>query len=46
MVNYTSTTDAVFGNLLAKLVNFTLLLSSFLSWDVQDLGLLVPEWSA
>lgn len=45
MASFTSTTEAVLGNLLAKVVKFTPLLSPFVSYDVQDFGLLVANLS-
>ncbi|KAL3665597.1 hypothetical protein V7S43_009631 [Phytophthora oleae] len=35
--------DAVLGNLVEFVIKVTPL-STFFSWDIQDLGVLVPEW--
>ncbi|KAG6948246.1 hypothetical protein JG687_00015600 [Phytophthora cactorum] len=41
--DYTCKMDVALGSLVEFMVKITPL-SALLSWDIQDLGVLVPEW--
>jgi hypothetical protein len=43
--DYACKLDLALGSLIELMVKITPL-STLLSWDVQDFGMLVPEWSA
>ncbi|KAE9310618.1 hypothetical protein PF008_g20407 [Phytophthora fragariae] len=41
---YAAKIDLAVGDLIAIVVKGTPALSAFLSWEIQDLGPLIPEW--
>ncbi|KAE8888234.1 hypothetical protein PF010_g20586 [Phytophthora fragariae] len=43
-VAYAAKIDLAVGDLIAIVVKGTPALSAFLSWEIQDLGPLIPEW--
>ncbi|KAE8894733.1 hypothetical protein PF005_g8371 [Phytophthora fragariae] len=43
--DYITKIDLAVGDLITIVVKGTPALSAFLSWEFQDLGPLVPEWS-
>ncbi|KAE8986958.1 hypothetical protein PF006_g20026 [Phytophthora fragariae] len=44
LLQYAAKIDLAVGDLIAIVVKGTPALSAFLSWEIQDLGPLIPEW--